>query len=84
MRFGAIWLLINLALNFIGQSDNNQRRSVHCRLDIAGLKAMFLGEFEIVRAGQFRYSNTDTAVAEVLRVGMSLTAVADDGHFFAF
>ncbi len=68
---GGYLLFIHACLNFVGQGDDYQSRTVHRAFDVCGVKAMFLGDFEIVCAWKLGYLDCDTAVAEVL--GMSVT-----------
>ena len=45
---------------------------------------MFLGQFVVGAAGALSHHNLDAGIAQVLGVGVSLTAVADDGHGLIF
>ena len=41
-----------------------------------GREAMLLGQLPVVRSLQFRYDGVQTAVPEVLRLGMTLTSIS--------
>ncbi len=63
---------IDLCLDFIGKCDDNQSGVFHSGFDVGRLKSVLFCQLEIVCSFQFCDGNFDTAVAEVLAVGVSL------------
>jgi len=82
-QIGFDFRFIDLALDFIGQGNDNQCGAFDGLGNRGRLEAVLDGQLIVSGIGQFSNLNLNTAVPQVLCVGMPLTAVADDGNGLA-